>query len=56
LVRDTTMFFILFVAIVKDIVSLISFSACIICVEEGCWFVWFYIWPLICRWYDNMYA
>ena len=30
----------LFVAIVKGIVFLLSFSAHIICIKEGYWFVW----------------
>ena len=36
----TTKFVVLFVAIVRDVVSQISFSVHIICMKEACWFLW----------------
>ena len=38
--KVTLRYFILFVTIVKDVVSLISFLSLILCVENDYWFVW----------------
>ena len=40
LVRVTLRYFILFVAIVKGVVSLFFLSLFVICIKEGYWFVW----------------